>query len=93
MGERIVIVPALIYWAGFSSTGPAVTSLAVILPPIGLAAAVEYYRNGNVDVQAAVILATTMFAGAWAGAYFANRMEGPQLRLISACSCRCWASI
>jgi uncharacterized membrane protein YfcA len=58
------------------------TTLAVLLPPIGLAAAFEYYRHGNVNVKAAVILAATMFLGSWIGAYFANHMEGPQLRLV-----------
>jgi uncharacterized membrane protein YfcA len=82
VGGGIVIVPALIYWAGFTQHKATGTSLAVLLPPIGLAAALEYYRNGNVDVRAAAILAATMFAGAWVGAYFANRMEGPQLRLM-----------
>ena len=42
---------------------------------------IEYYRHGNVDVRAAAILAATMFAGAWVGAYFANRISGPHLRL------------
>lgn len=82
VGGGIVIVPALIYWAGFSQHRATGTSLAVLLPPIGLAAAIEYYRHGNVDVRAAVILATTMFVGAWTGAYLANRMPGPSLRLL-----------
>lgn len=82
VGGGIVIVPALIYWAGFSQHVATGTSLAVLLPPIGLAAVIEYYRHGNVDVRAAVILAATMFLGAWLGAYFANRMAGPQLRLL-----------
>jgi uncharacterized protein len=82
VGGGVVIVPALIYWAGFSQHKATGTSLAVLLPPIGLAAAIEYYRNGNVEPRAAVILAATMFVGAWVGAYFANRMEGPQLRLM-----------
>jgi uncharacterized protein len=81
VGGGIIIVPALIYWAGFSQHKATGTSLAVLLPPIGLAAAVEYYRHGNVDVRAAVILAATMFAGSWVGAYFANRIAGPHLRL------------
>jgi len=46
-----------------------------------LAAALEYYRHGNVDIPAALILATTMFFGAWLGAYLANKMIGPHLRL------------
>jgi uncharacterized membrane protein YfcA len=58
------------------------TSIAVLLPPIGLAAAFEYYRHGNVDVRAALILAVIMFLGTWVGAYFVNQMAGPQLRLI-----------
>jgi len=66
VGGGIVIVPALIYWAGFTQHKATGTSLAVLLPPIGLAAALEYYRHGNVDVRAAVILATMMVIGAWA---------------------------
>jgi uncharacterized protein len=81
VGGGIVLVPALIYWAGFTQHKATGTSLAVLLPPIGLAATLEYYRHGNVDVPAAVILALTMFAGAGVGAYVANRMQGPQLRL------------
>jgi hypothetical protein len=82
IGGGIVIVPALIYWAGFSQHMATGTSLAVLLPPIGLAAALEYNRHGNVDVRAAVILAATMFVGSWVGAYVANQMAGPQLRLL-----------
>ena len=82
IGGGIVIVPALVYWAGFSQHRATGTSLAVLLPPIGIAAALEYYRHGNVDGRAAIILAAGMFVGSWGGAYFANRLPGPQLRLI-----------
>ncbi len=81
VGGGIVIVPALIYWAGFTQHKATGTSLAVLLPPIGLAATLQYYRNGNVDVKAAVILAAAMFIGAWGGAFIANHMKGPHLRL------------
>ena len=81
VGGGIVLVPALIYWSGFSQHLATGTSLAVLLPPIGLAATLEYYRHGNVDVRAAVFLALGLFAGAWVGAYLANRMKGPHLRL------------
>ena len=40
------------------------TNLAVLLPPIGLAVTVEYYRHRNVDVRAATILVATVFVGA-----------------------------
>jgi uncharacterized membrane protein YfcA len=55
--------------------------LAVLLPPVGLAATLEYYRHGNVDLTAAAIVAAAMFAGGWVGAFIANRVEGAHLRL------------
>lgn len=83
IGGGVIIVPALVYWAGFSQHLAIGTTLAVLLPPIGLAA-YEYYRHGNVDIRAAVILAATMFFGAWLGAYFANRLDANYLHLIFA---------
>lgn len=82
IGGGLVIVPALVYWAGYSQHMATGTSVAVLLPPIGIAAAVEYYRHGNVDVRAALILAVTMLIGSWVGAYFANQIPGPYLRLM-----------
>jgi len=81
IGGGVVIVPMLIYWAGFSQHKATGTSLALLLPPIGLAAAIEFYRHGNVDLRAGLIIASTMFVGSWLGAYMANKMEGPHLRL------------
>lgn len=82
IGGGIIIVPALVYWAGFSQHMATGTTLAVLLPPIGLAAAYEYYRHGHVDIRAAIILATTMFVGSWIGAYFANRLDANYLHLL-----------
>lgn len=82
IGGGIVIVPSLIYWAGFSQHKATGTSLAVLLPPIGFAAVLEYYHHGDVDLKAAMFLAVAMFVGAWGGAFLANKMEGPHLQLI-----------
>lgn len=81
IGGGIVIVPMLIYWAGFSQHKATGTSLATLLPPLGLAAALEYHRHGNVDLRAALVVAGGMFVGLWAGAWVANRISGPHLRL------------
>ena len=74
-------MPALIYWAGFTQHRATGTSLAVLLPPIGLAAMWEYYRHDNVNVRAAMIIAAAVFVGGWLGAVVANRVSGPYLRL------------
>ena len=81
IGGGMLIVPALIYLAGFSQHKATGTSLAVLLPPIGLAGFLEYYRHGNVDTRAAVLVALGVFVGAGLGALAANRVPGPYLRL------------
>jgi len=81
IGGGVLIVPGLVYLVGFSQHRATGTSLAVLLPPIGLAAVLEYYRYGNVDLRAAVIVAGALFAGAWVGAVFAHHLSGPYLRL------------
>ena len=81
IGGGVVIVPALIYLVGFNQHRATGTSLAVLLPPIGLAAMWEYYRHQNVDVRAALIMAAAVFVGGWLGAVVANRVSGPYLRL------------
>lgn len=81
IGGGILIVPGLIYLAGFTQHRATGTSLAVLLPPVGLAATIEYYRHGNVDFRAALIVAALVFVGAWLGALLADRVSGPYLRL------------
>ena len=81
IGGGVIVVPALVYLAGFSQHMAIGTSLAILLPPVGLAAVIEYYRHGHVDLKVALIVALGLFLGAWAGARFANRLSGPHLRM------------
>jgi len=81
IGGGILIVPALVFWLGYSQHRATGTSLAILLPPIGLAAVLAYNRAGNVDWKAAVVIAATMFAGSYVGAKIANRLPAAQLRL------------
>src|SRR5579862_5990457 len=73
IGGGVIIVPSLIYLAGFTQHRATGTSLAVLLPPIGIAATFEYYRHSNVDLRAAIIIAGAMILGSWGGAVLANR--------------------
>lgn len=81
IGGGVIIVPALIYLAKFTQHQATGTSLAILLPPVGVAAAYEYYRHGNVNFRAALIVAVALIAGGWVGAIVANRTSGPYLRL------------
>lgn len=82
IGGGVIIVPALIYWAGFDQHLATGTSLAVLLPPVGVGAALEYYRQGEVDVKAAAIIAVSLLLCAWLVAQVATRASGPHLRLL-----------
>lgn len=81
IGGGVVIVPALIYLAKFNQHQATGTSLAILLPPVGIAAVAEYYRHGNVSLRAAFIVAIALLIGGGIGAVIANRMSGPYLRL------------
>jgi uncharacterized membrane protein YfcA len=81
IGGGVLIVPGLVYFLGFSQQAATGTSLAILLPPVGIAAVIEYYRHGNVDLKAALIVAAALLVGAWFGAVFANHIKGPYLRL------------
>jgi len=52
------------YLSGFPRLRATGTSLAVVLPAIGLAATIESYCRGNIDLQAAIIVAATLFDSA-----------------------------
>ncbi|MDR0578459.1 MAG: sulfite exporter TauE/SafE family protein [Candidatus Accumulibacter sp.] len=80
IGGGVLVVPALIYLLDFPAHRAIGTSLAVLLPPIGAAAVYAYYRAGHIDWQAAIILAATLFAGAWLGAIAANHLNETWLR-------------
>jgi uncharacterized membrane protein YfcA len=72
IGGGIIIIPALVYVCGFSQLLAQGTSLAIMLPPVGLLAFMEYYKNGHVDVKAGIIICITMFLGTLFGAKFAH---------------------
>lgn len=80
IGGGVLIVPALVYFLDFPFHRAIGTSLAVLLPPIGAAAVYAYYRVGQIDWRAAVILAVTIFVGAWLGAKVANHLSENWLR-------------
>ena len=74
IGGGIIIVPALIYLAKFSQHAAIGTSLAILLPPVGLLAVMDYYQHGNVNLKAALIVAVAFMAGGWIGAHLANQI-------------------
>lgn len=65
IGGGLILVPALVLFAGFTQHEAVGTSLAVMLPPIGLFAAYAYYKAGHVHVPHALILAGAFMIGSF----------------------------
>jgi uncharacterized protein len=68
IGGGIIIVPALIWIFGTREHEAMATSLAALVPPVGLLGAWEHYRAGNINIPYAALIAAGMFLGAWVGA-------------------------
>jgi len=67
IGGGIVIVPALVYLVGMTQRSAQGTSLALMLPPIGILAAMNYYKAGALDIKYAVVVAVTFIIGGYVG--------------------------
>lgn len=82
IGGAIIMIPALVYFMGFSQQMAQGTSLAVMLPPIGILAAYNYYKAGHVDIKFAVILAVTFLIGSYFGSKWALTLPQAVLKKI-----------
>jgi uncharacterized membrane protein YfcA len=80
IGGGVIIVPALLYAARMSQLTATGTSLGALLLPVGALGAWEYYRTGNLDVRAALVIAVGLFVGAFFGAKLAHVLTAIQLR-------------
>jgi uncharacterized membrane protein YfcA len=91
IGGGLIIVPFLMLVMKMEAVDSFGTSLAAIIPPVGLLGALEYYRNGHVNVRYALLIAAGMILGAFFGAKImlgispltAKRAYGVFLLLVS----------
>ncbi len=84
IGGAILIIPLLVHVFGFDQKLAQGTTLMLMVPPVGLMAALEYYRKGFVDMKAAAIIAAFFFIGGLAGAKLAVKLDPQILRRIFA---------
>jgi len=82
IGGGLIMIPALVYFVGFSQHQAIGTSLAVMLPPIGLFAAYNYYKAGQVNLVYALILAIAFMVGSYFTSKLAVKMPENIIRKI-----------
>jgi uncharacterized protein len=82
IGGAIIMIPALVFLLGISQQTAQGTSLAVMLPPIGIIAAFNYYKAGQVNIRFAIILAVFFLVGSYFGSKLALNLPQPVLKKI-----------
>lgn len=82
IGGAIIMVPCLVYIMGVSQQTAQGTSLAVMLPPIGIIAAYNYYKAGHVNLKFALILAICFLVGSYFGSKISLTLSEPVLKKI-----------
>lgn len=82
IGGGVVMVPALIYFLNFNQLEAQGTSLAVMLPPIGILAFMNYHKTGNVDIRNALVIAGMFIIGGYLGSKLALRLPVAKVKLF-----------
>ena len=82
IGGAIIMIPALVFLLGISQQTAQGTSLAVMLPPVGIIAAYNYYKAGQVNIRFAIILAVFFLVGSYFGSKLALTIPQNVLKKI-----------
>jgi uncharacterized protein len=82
LGGGIIIVPTLVYLFHFSQKDAQGTTLALLLPPIGVFAVLSYYRAGHVNFKVAALLALGFLIGSFFTARLAPHISNALLTRV-----------
>ncbi|HEX8871430.1 MAG TPA: sulfite exporter TauE/SafE family protein [Candidatus Acidoferrum sp.] len=82
IGGGVVLVPAMVYLLQYDQHLAQGTSLFILLPPIGLGALREYWKNGQVDLRAGILCAAGFLVGGYGGGLLAVPMPSKWLQAV-----------
>ncbi len=80
IGGAIIVIPALVFILGLSQHDAQGTSLAFMLPPVGILATWNYWKAGHVDWKIALVLSATFVVGAYFGSQLSINISDKLLR-------------
>jgi len=75
VGGGIIIVPALVFFLGFSQLQAQGTSLGLLLLPVGIFAVINYYKGGHIDLRVIGIMCMAFVVGGWLGSKLALKLD------------------
>ena len=76
------MIPAMVFLLGFTQQQATGTSLAVMLPPIGIFAAYNFYKAGQVNLKYALIIAVAFMASSWLSSKLALSIPEATLKKV-----------
>jgi hypothetical protein len=82
LGGGIIVLPVLVLVFGLSQHLAQGTTLAMLLPPIGILAVWTYYSKGFVDVKIAALLCAGFVLGGYIGAKIATSLPAATLQKV-----------
>ena len=82
VGGGMIIVPGLIYFLGMSQHMAQGTSLALMIPPIGILAVYNYYRAGDINLAYAGVIAATFVVGGFIGSRLSLKLSPNTVRFV-----------
>jgi uncharacterized membrane protein YfcA len=82
IGGGIILIPALVFLFGLSQHQAQGTTLAILVPPIGLLAAMRYYYSGNVKLDMAAFICIGFFLGGLLGAHLVQGLPSIVLKRL-----------
>lgn len=82
IGGGVIIIPALVLLFGLSQHEAQGTTLALMVPPVGILAAWTYYKQGYVDLQMAAFICIGFLIGGLFGAKIATSISSTLLQKI-----------
>jgi uncharacterized membrane protein YfcA len=82
LGGGIIMIPALVVLFGFSQHQAQGTTLAMMVPPIGIGAAWVYCKQGSVDLKVAGLCALGFVLGGFLGAKIATTLPNAVLKKV-----------
>ncbi len=80
IGGGILIVPALVQFAKMPFKQAVGTSLGALLLPVGVLGAITYYKSGNLEPRASLLVALGIVFGALGGAKLAGLLSSTTLQ-------------
>jgi len=84
VGGGIIIVPALVFFLGFSQQAAQGTSLGLLLLPAGILAVLNYYKQGFIDLKVVGIMCAAFVLGGWLGSKLALSLSQEVVKKIFA---------